>query len=156
MLRNLKRLFKSKEAYVSVYKRDNGYILHANKLSTDGVWISTEPCVKLDLETEKEEIGRKVIDLLKESEGRIEHPTEFKGLFNFVLKVAQVRSYKKFMEHCIHCGVFLKGKVITFMPYKNDNRKGFEQITEESESIKFNSQSDEYGKTLFNCLRKCK
>lgn len=152
MMNLIARLFRKREACVSVYKRGDGYILHPNKRSTAGVWVSTEPCIRVELNADRAVIGKQIFDLLAQCEGTVEHPKNLKDGFGFVLQFAKVRSYKQFMNNCKHCGIFLRGDKICFYPYRNEHSRGFHQLIDAMQTIDYHSSEDEYGERLLSCI----
>ncbi len=151
-----KKFIKSFKANVAVYKRENIYILHSNKLSTHGVWISTEPCISTGIDTTPEELGKLVKDLFEYCHGTTEHPDNPIRSFDFVLKKTKVRSYKQFMNNCTYCGVYLIGSNVVFSPYINNGSRGFSGTSGMDEKIEEESSNALYGETLLKCMTKCK
>jgi hypothetical protein len=156
MLKYLKQKLNVKEAGVALYRRENGYFLHPNDITDVGIRIANEPCTEMALEASYEEIGNIIRENLLRSRTNIEHPKEFKGIFNFVLKKAKVRSYKQFMIDCRYCSIQQKGSKLLFAHSINNGSKGFAFTGDPGIEIDISSTDQELGRLAIECLEKSK
>lgn len=156
MLKYLKQRLNPKEAGVDLYRRENGYFLHPNDRTDVGVMIANEPCTGMTLEASCEQIGNLIRENLLKSRTNIRHPKEFKGMFNFVLKKAKVRSYKQFMSGCRHCSIQQKNSKLLFTHSVNNGSKGFAFTGEPGFEIDISSTDEELGNLAIECLEKSK
>lgn len=147
---------KQKEAGIAVFKRENGIFLHPEDKTDVDVWIGNGPCIVIPLEVENRHLGELVRENLTKNRTNISHPNEFKGMFNFVIKKAGVRSYKQFMSGCRHCSIHQKGKKLIFTHSVNEGSKGFSYTSESIIEIDLNSSDENIGKTTIECLDKSK
>jgi len=151
-----KRFIKSFKSNVSVYKRGAKYYMHPNKLTTDGVWLSIEPCLIEEATSSNENIGNLIKELLPKCRGTVEHPREFSKLFDFVLEKANVSSYKQFIKNSTCCSIYDIGNEIIFRPLMRDNNRGFTEIMGMDLKISTNASASDYGENLSLCFQKCK
>jgi hypothetical protein len=64
--------------------------------TTAGVWIGVGPRRRLSISSTDQALGEAVLDVLSHSHGPVDHPTEWKNLFQPMLELAGVRSLKEF------------------------------------------------------------
>ena len=142
-------------AGASIYKRDNGYFIHAEDKTNVGAWIASPPCTELPLSAQSEELAEAVKKHLQESK-KIEHPREFKGLFDFVLKKANVNSIKKFMLNCKHCSITQTGEKLIFSSSINLGSKGFSCTNDPAIELGKESSLKEIGKAVYDAINRSK
>jgi hypothetical protein len=83
----------------TVYRRKQTLFAHASSLTTDGLWMMTEPVLKLEEGATDADIGSTVRACLDQSRTNVEHPKTFGGgLLKPLLMEAGVKSWAKFVE----------------------------------------------------------
>ncbi len=103
----------------TVYSRSGSVLMHASSRTTDGVWILSEPCLRLDDDSSNEELGEAVRRVLAGSSSPVRHPTQWKGLFEPMLRVAGVKSWKAFSKNTLCVQVELDGDRLELIPTNN-------------------------------------
>lgn len=80
----------------TAYLRTDAIYLHSSSETTDGVWILSSPCVKLNAACPDRELGEHVLRALAESRTGIPHPKQWGGLVQPLLQLANVKSWGAF------------------------------------------------------------
>jgi hypothetical protein len=103
----------------SVYKRKDGWYLHADSRS-NGAWVATPPFLKLPLDAPLESLGEAVKTAIDASRGDVPFPTDWEPVFQPVLDLAGVKSWTTFARGAKYMGAMLKNSIFTFLPYRQD------------------------------------
>ncbi len=155
IFRFFKNRLKPKEAGVSLYQRDNGYMLVIDNKTIAGFWIAAEPCIALPIDINNESLGAIIRESLLKSTLNVENPTHHKDAFDFVLKQARVRSYTKFMIGCKLCSIKQKGDTLTFYHSINEG-KGFSFTEGPHVTCGLTCSDEQLGKNVIDCFNKSK
>jgi hypothetical protein len=83
---------------VTAYLRNDTIYMHPCSQTTDGVWILTLPCLKLDAQCADLVLGEHILRTLDESRTGIAHPKEWRGVIAPLLELAGVRAWSTFMR----------------------------------------------------------
>lgn len=112
------------EKMATVYRRRHHLFVHASSMTTDGVWILTEPVFKLDAGSADAEIGSAIRLSLQHSHANVQHPTNWGGLLTPLLTQAGVKSWGRFIEGASCVIAVLKGETLSVIPTENLGSKG--------------------------------
>ena len=103
----------------TAYRTEDAFVLHAESRTTDGVWIATEPYMRLSVGCSSSELGEGMLAVLAASRSDVEHPTDWKGLLKPLLKVAGLRSWRSLARVARCVSVEASSEGITFVPSEN-------------------------------------
>jgi Immunity protein Imm1 len=77
----------------TAYRRMEHLFVHSSSRTTDGVWILSEPCIKLDEECTDGDLGAAVQACLQGSRTGVPHPTSWGHLLDPLLVLAGEKSW---------------------------------------------------------------
>ncbi len=100
----------------TVYLRKSQYLIHAMSQTTAGVWILSEPCTALASTQSDRELGTAVGAALDASRTGVPHPTEWKGVFDPMLRLAGVKTWNAFATGAASADVEHDGVRIAVVP----------------------------------------
>jgi hypothetical protein len=104
----------------TVYQRKGDLLLHAMSMTTDGLWILTEPVVRLATDVEDEVLGRAVRAVLEHSRSGVSHPTDFRAVTEPLLRAAGVKSSSTFAKSSVSVEVAeTESRVLELVPMEN-------------------------------------
>ena len=81
----------------TIYERGGVLYLHSQSRTTAGVWILSAPAFAVGKEY-PDEVGRAICECLTASHENVPHPTSFARLFDPVLELAGVRTWRAFAK----------------------------------------------------------
>jgi hypothetical protein len=142
----------------TLHERKGELFLSSSSLTTDGVWIDSEPFCKIPAESDSKLIGDAIINAINSSRQGVPHPgpNQWSSVIAPLLALASAKSYGAFMKNS-RCLVFtLDGDTIKMIPSKNLGPKGgFEPLPADTISVPFTSPAESIGDSVKKCLEKC-
>lgn len=140
----------------TAYERKNNIFLHADSKTATGLWVAAPPYLKVSSQDDCSRLGEAVLEVLNASREGIPHPSSWDGLFDPMLSLAGVDSWRAFAEGANCIAIELEDHRLTFVPYRNLGAKnGFEPITEDSICLPTNAASHEVGQGAINGFARC-
>jgi hypothetical protein len=111
----------------TAYLRGSVVVTHSASQTTAGVWIASDPVSRCDA-ANSDCVGRAVIDALAASESGVPHPSleEMSRLFNPVLRVAEVSTWRTFAARAKCVQISSDGVRAILRPMTNRGKDGFE------------------------------
>jgi hypothetical protein len=137
--------------HATVYRREDGYYFHANSQTTAGVWIASEPFLRLSCMASVEEKGDAVTLCVAGSRSGVRHPqqNEWSAVFAPMLALAGCKSWKSFEQNSECCQCEAENGFLTFIPQRLiAPDQGFEPIPGSQIVRHLDSKADEIGRTL--------
>ena len=139
------------DAYLSVYRRPEGYYLVVSAKTTMGLWVAVpESPEVLGSAAEAAELGGAAVDLLVTPRPTVPHPQrdEWTGVrrrsIGPIMKAAKVRSWKSFTAAAALVAVSRTGSTFTItpmgLPVPPDG--GYEPDTEAEQIVRSPSKGD--------------
>lgn len=120
----------------TVFRRRAHFIIHPSSCSTDGLWIGSEPYVRLPVDCTDGQLGATLLSALESSKTGVPHPTEWKGLLEPLLQAAGVKSWGAFAKNAVCVLVSEEADNIELVPTVNlGAREGFEEDEEKKKSM---------------------
>ena len=111
----------------TAYQRGKFFILHTSSCTTDGVWILTEPCIRLSRDCTDDALGEAVRTTLDASKINVPHPTEWDHGLEHLLAAAGVKSWSTFAKSALCVEINAEAQTLVLTPTMNlGPRKGFE------------------------------
>lgn len=133
------------------YQRDGKIFLHASSETTAGVWILDEPVMAAE-PADASQLGQQIIDALNGSKEKVPHPTTWKGLFDPILHLAGVKSFKTFLKSAKCVGIESDAGRVSFIPTKNLGvDEGFEPLSIKASQTAF-GEPDSLGNSLLSAF----
>lgn len=149
MLKHLASISGSSRAMrklVSVYQRKGQLVLCPSNLTTEELWITGGPARRLDVDSAIHEKGAVVRQSLSDSRNGVPHPTQSGGMFDPVLKLAGVRSWKTFVNGTRLVAVTEEEGQITVVPTRNGGaREGFFDLGPKTVTLGSGATDEELG-----------
>jgi hypothetical protein len=144
----------------SVYKRSDGWYVHADYQTTVGVWIEGPPRIKLGNRASSGELGHAAIEALAGSEQGIPHPTvrELEIGFQPMLELADVKTWAAFARHARNVSLRTSsdGRWLIIEPWENVGMKrGFVPISNVNVQVHIDAQPDEIGEAIIKAMALC-
>lgn len=102
-----------------VYRRNDGWYLHSSSQTTDGVWIATQPFLKLPPDADLSAIGEAVMRAIDASRQSVPHPAAWNGLFQPMLQLAGAKSWATFVKGSMCLRFEADDCVLLVTPTKN-------------------------------------
>ncbi len=110
----------------TVYLRRRQFYVHSVSQTTQGVWIFTSPCTKLDLKCPDTRLGEAIMSALSGSRDGVPHPVKWGHLIDPLLQQAGVKSWATFAAGASCVEIEDDGSRISIIPSKNlGARNGF-------------------------------
>lgn len=144
--------------HATVYKRHNIVLFDAMSETTEGVWISCAPMVRLDGASSEHVLGETLLNVLGASTIGVPHPNQddWKSLEVEWLIHAGVKTYSAFARGTVACGVDQHEGTIEFTPERNKGAKGgFVPILDRVSAIPSTSSPQDIGAALVKALQSC-
>jgi len=88
----------SKKRSAMIYHRGAHFLAYPMSRTTDGVWISAEPVLKLDERASEEDIASIILRCLERSRLNVPHPTDWGSVVTPLLEQAGVKSWRMFVR----------------------------------------------------------
>jgi hypothetical protein len=140
----------------TAYCLGDGWYFHSESRTTSGVWIATCPYLRVDRDAPNSEKGRALIEALNKSQASVEHPSDWTGFFDPMLRLAGQRSWVSFAQDAACLGIEEQDGVIRILPKRNlGPKEGFEPIPEQRVAVPLSSPYKEIGDTLELSLKHC-
>jgi hypothetical protein len=141
---------------VTADRRENGWFLHANSLTTTQLWQAVPPYIKLAPDVPADELGKTVVKLLAESSEGLPHPTDWDVPYPSV-KLAGAKSWSKYARGTSHILVFADEEQLTFEPSAYEGgRGGFQYQPDLKFRISRSAGVDEIGLALVKAYSLCR
>jgi hypothetical protein len=102
----------------TAYRRKGHFVVHASARTTDGVWILTDPCVKLDQSRSDEDLGEATRAAISASRAGVPHPRNLAELLDPLLRQAGVKTWSAFAKTATCAEIEATGKV-SVIPTRN-------------------------------------
>lgn len=119
----------------TIYERKGKLFVHSSSKTVAGLWVISRPV----LATEKDDIallGRSVKECLAASHECIPHPASFKNLFDPVLALAGVKSFRTFIKSakCVEVEAS-DSAILILIPTRNEGAEnGFVHLPDRTEA----------------------
>jgi hypothetical protein len=143
----------------TAYVRNSLLYLHSCSKTSAGVWIATDPFVRIENGAAREEKGEVAVRVLEASRDGAPHPTNWSGLIAPLLGLAKVKSWKVFMKGAACLNLELednKGRVLRVIPCRNlGPEDGFEPIQTQAIDLLFPASLDRIGAALESAIPHC-
>lgn len=111
----------------TAYQRDASILVHPSSRTSDGVWILSEPCVRLSSDCDDAELGEVILSALGVSRLSLPHPTDWRGILEPLLKCAGLKTWKSFVRGAVCVEVEERGEQLEFWSTRNlGSDQGFE------------------------------
>jgi hypothetical protein len=137
----------------TVYERSNALYLHASSKTTAGVWIATPPFTKVDTDTTTLAKGEAILQVIKASQEGVPHPTNWNGLIDPLLALADVKSWATFMKNAAGVAMESDGERLKLIPNRNLGPKdGFEPVLAGAVDVSCQAAPDAIGSALEKLL----
>lgn len=103
----------------TMYERGDKIYVHSSSKTTAGVWVINAPVLMVETQ-DIGGLGHSIKECLAASVEGVPHPKSFTNLFDPVLKLANVKSFNKFMQSAKCVEVELEDDIITLIPNRNE------------------------------------
>jgi hypothetical protein len=103
----------------TIYRREDGFFVHASSRTTDGVWILDDPCLKVEEDAGDNSVGTAIRAALDGSRSGIAHPRTWTGLLESLFRLARVKSWATFAKTAKCAEIEEEGDAITVTPAIN-------------------------------------
>lgn len=115
----------------TAYQRGKLFILHTSSCTIDGVWILTEPCIRLTMDCTDAELGNAVQSTLDASEINVPHPTDWDHGLEHLLSAAGVKSWSTFAKSALCVEIDAEGEELILTPTSNEGpSNGYEHSSQ--------------------------
>lgn len=99
--------------------------------TTDGVWITAEPCIRLPTDCSSAELGKAALAALATSKTGVAHPTDWKGVVQPLLMATGVKSWSALAKIALCVAIEASTDGMVLVPTHNlGGREGYEPKTE--------------------------
>lgn len=142
--------------FATAYRRPEGYYVHSNSQTTCGVWVATEPFIKIPVDAPIDQLGKAIEEALERSKIGMAHPSDWSAIEYPLPELAGVKTWAAFMKHAKCANIKDVDNHIEFIPNKNlGPEKGFEQIEEETIAVPI-VVNRQVGPTLLDAFERCR
>lgn len=120
----------------TAYRRKGHFFVHASSRTTDGVWILTEPCVKLSEDCSDRDLGAAARAAVAASRTGVPHPQTWSGLLDPLLRQAGVKTWSAFAKTATCAEIEEDGGKASVIPTRNLGvDEGFQPIPAKAEIV---------------------
>ena len=119
-----------KSASIYRYRRKGHLYIAPLSRTTDGLWLTEEPCIVLDENCANHDLGDAVRTVLSVSRSGIPHPEDWRKVRDVVLETAGITSWTTFARAATCTGVKKEGRIVRFIPTVRVRSGGFEDLTD--------------------------
>jgi hypothetical protein len=141
----------------TVYERGGVLYFSPSSLTTAGVWIGTEPLLRLDPGSSSVDLGESASDVLNASHEGVPHPTNWSALLEPLLRLAGVKSWTTFMKGAKCVSLRLDCSGLRLIPHHNlGGKEGYRPIEEQVIVLVSPSPLEAIGKAVYESLSRCK
>lgn len=142
----------------TVNRRKGIFYISSSSLSTDGVWLATQPYFKIEGNFAINQLGESIVNALQGSKQNVPHPTDFRNFGKDFLLAMGLKSFSQIQDkHTFHCSVTEDNGIISITPSKNKgDNKGFSYLAKSEAILISKSESPEsIGNALLQAFAKC-
>lgn len=144
----------------TIYRRANGWFLHATSKTIDGLGVATPPEISLGVDASCDALGSAVVEALNGSRSAIPRPTvtELECGFKSMLELAGVKTWTAFARRA--CSVSVQAdddsEWLTIEPWENAGPKnGFVPMPRVTERVRADAPVTEIGEAIQTAIRLC-
>jgi hypothetical protein len=143
-----------------VYRRSNGWFLHAISKTNVGVGIETPPRIKLGSDAPPHDIGHAAIEVLQGSTQGLPHPSvaELERGFKPMMELAGVKTWDAFAKHASSVSIRTdpQSEWLIVEPWENaGTKRGFVQMPNLSVRIRTDAPLAEIGEAIQKAMQLC-
>ncbi len=140
-----------------VFKRKKNLFVLPSSQTTMGLWVGTDPVVKLEENVSQEEQGEAILHALSLSKHGVPHPSDWNIPTNSLLQVAGARSWNEFEGNAKSIVIELDDECLHIMPSRNlGSGNGFEPLTPNKDiELPAPATTREIGAALAEALKRC-
>ncbi len=144
----------------TVYKRSDGWYLHAISKTTVGIGMGTPPRIKVAIDAPSDALGKAVIEALNGSRQCVPHPpfSQLENGFKPMLELAGVKTWAAFARHACNVGIEAdaENKWLIVEPWENvGTKEGFVQIPNVSIRVRADAPPEEIGAAIEKAIKLC-
>ena len=132
----------------TAYIRSNTFVIHASSRTSDGVWILTEPCIRLPTNCSDEQLGNAVLSALGGPEDGVTPPSQWRGLLDPLLNAAGVKSWKTFAKSASCVEIEQNANSLVLIPTINLGPDEGYQASEQKTELSLPANGDTIGARL--------
>jgi hypothetical protein len=138
----------------SAFRRLGIIYVHSQCRTTEGIWIASDPFLRLEVSASPVALGEAVFAALGASQSGVSHPPRECNLFQPMLKLSGTKNWSSFVRNTICVGIASEDAArIEFTPYRNlGPKEGFEPASTEALSLPISSSAVEIGAALLQAL----
>jgi hypothetical protein len=134
----------------SVYFRGDDIYVISSARTKDGLWIDTEPRVRLQRLVSVSDIGATVVTALNASRDGVPTPTDLRSVGTELAKFLGVKSLSSFERRATYLSLTMTEDKVTIVPTERGERGGFVML--ESEAINCSLDPAEIGGALIKTV----
>ena len=139
----------------AAYKRADGWYIHANSETTDGVSISSPPYSKLPLSASPTALGESVLKALAEFRQGVPHPTQWDDSYP-IYELAGVKSWAAFKKGASYVAIAADDQWLTISPSRDAGpRSGYLSDVGEDVRIARAFSPHDIGDALIKAISLC-
>jgi hypothetical protein len=144
----------------TVYRRADGFYLHADSQTTQGVWITAAARCKLAVDASPETLGRAGTNMLQASERGVPHPAQddWGKAFTPMFELAGVKTWAAFARHALNVGVRTNfdSESLIIEPWENAGTKnGFVPMPGMEVRVPIDAPPAEIGEAIIKAMQLC-
>jgi hypothetical protein len=138
-----------------LYQRGGVLYLHSSSKTSAGVWIAVAPYLSItsdDVEAKKEAVE----SVLSASKTDVPHPKEWAGVFEPMLKAANVKSWSTFQKNAKCIELSSDGVKLRLVPNVNlGSKEGFKAKEDEAVEVAHLASASEVAAAVETALSRC-
>jgi hypothetical protein len=144
----------------TVYRRSNGWYLHAVSKTTVGIEMGTPPRIKVAIDAPPDALGKAAIEALNGSMQEVPHPpfSELENGFRPMLELAGVKTWAAFARNACNVGIEVDASRQWLMiePWENaGTKRGFVPMPGVSMRVRMDAPPEEIGEAIQKAMQLC-
>jgi hypothetical protein len=139
-----------------IYRRHDGFYIHSESKTTAGVWMASEPFLKVELNASAVEKGKALLEALNASKESVPHPADWDKVFQPMLDLARVDDWSSFMRRAGCVTADAESDQIIFVPHRNvGENEGHVPKRDQMVELPINSSFEYVGASLDRAMASC-
>lgn len=136
----------------AAYLFEEGIFVHPRDFTVAGMWIFSEPVVRVALTAPNRDKGVALMTAIEQSRREVPHPPSWTGLTRPLERALNVRSWAELARRAKLCEVTLDGAALTFMPYRRERRGNYVSIDDGTRTLEWPCHIELVGETIVDAL----
>ena len=139
----------------AIYERKGVYLFHSQSKTTAGVWLATEPFLRLETNCSSDDRAVAALKALASSKESIPHPMPPVSRFQPMYELAKVKSWGQFIKGSRLVSIRMDRDKMLVKPYRNKGGKEGFQETGQPVELSLPVTNEQLGQAIDDAFQRC-